>query len=187
MQLSKMAVTDQPIKVFNNGNMPAPVKYEVNFTGPVPLVPWTYFSPLGWNAKQIPPGLSRGRVSVHWGVRDFTYVDDIVEGVIRVIDNPPKISNKKEIDVSISNTAPYKVYNIGNSSPIQLMEYIGAIEQTLNKKAEKEFLPMQQGDVPKTEADVADLMENLNYKPETPVQTGINQFIDWYKSYFGIQ
>jgi UDP-glucuronate 4-epimerase len=120
-------------------------------------------------------------------VRDFTYVDDIVEGVIRVIDNPPKISNKKEIDVSISNTAPYKVYNIGNSSPIQLMEYIGAIEQTLNKKAEKEFLPMQQGDVPKTEADVADLMENLNYKPETPVQTGINQFIDWYKSYFGIQ
>jgi hypothetical protein len=103
MQQSKMAVTDQPIKVFNNGNMPAPVKYEVNFTWPVPLVPWTYFSPLGWNAKQIPLGLSRGCVSVHWGVRDFTYVDDIVEGVTRVIDNPPA-QGKLEARVSDSVT-----------------------------------------------------------------------------------
>jgi UDP-glucuronate 4-epimerase len=117
-------------------------------------------------------------------VRDFTYVDDIVEGVTRVIDNPP---SKSSPSGELEGASPYKIYNIGNSSPVQLMEYIGAIEQTLNKKAEKEFLPMQQGDVPKTEADVADLMENLNYKPETPVQTGINQFIDWYKSYFGIQ
>lgn len=117
-------------------------------------------------------------------VRDFTYVDDIVEGVTRVIDNPPKISDKKEIDVSISNTAPYKVYNIGNSSPVQLMEYIGAIEQKLNKEAEKEFLPMQQGDVPKTEADVTDLMEDLGYKPNTPIAKGIENFIDWYKLYF---
>ncbi len=117
-------------------------------------------------------------------VRDFTFVDDIIEGVTRVIDNPPQISDKKEIDVSISNTAPYKVYNIGNSSPVQLMEYIGAIEKTLGKIAQKEFMPMQPGDVPRTEADVTDLMENLDYKPNTPVQTGIEKFIEWYKGYF---
>jgi UDP-glucuronate 4-epimerase len=119
-------------------------------------------------------------------VRDFTYIDDIVEGVIHVIDNPPKISDKKEIDVSISNTAPYKVYNIGNSSPVQLMEYIGAIEQFLGKTAQKDFLPMQPGDVPKTEADVTDLVEELGYKPDTPVQKGIERFVAWYKTYFAL-
>jgi UDP-glucuronate 4-epimerase len=120
-------------------------------------------------------------------VRDFTYVDDIVEGVTRVIDNPPKISDKKEIDVSISNTAPYKVYNIGNSSPVQLMEYIGAIEKKLNKEAIKEYLPMQPGDVPKTEANVTDLMEDLGYKPNTPIEKGIESFINWYKTYFEVK
>lgn len=120
-------------------------------------------------------------------VRDFTYVDDIVEGVIRVIDNPPKISDKKEIDVSISNTAPYKVYNIGNSSPVQLMEYIGSLEKKLNKEAVKEYLPMQPGDVPKTEASVTDLMEDLGYKPSTPIEKGIESFIDWYKLYFEVK
>lgn len=83
-------------------------------------------------------------------VRDFTFVDDIVKGVIRVIDTPPGISDKKEPDVSISNTAPYKVYNIGNSSPVQLMKYIGAIEKSLGKEARKEFLTMQPGDVYRT-------------------------------------
>ncbi|HPE58583.1 MAG TPA: hypothetical protein PK904_19410 [Bacteroidales bacterium] len=75
-------------------------------------------------------------------------------------------------------------YNIGNSSPVQLMEYIGAIEQSLNKTAKKEFLPMQPGDVPRTEADMTDLGENLGYKPNTPVSVGIKKFITWYKSYF---
>lgn len=117
-------------------------------------------------------------------VRDFTYVDDIVEGVVRVIDNPATVSNIENPDVSCSNTAPYKVYNIGNSSPVQLMEYIGAIEQFLGKIAQKEFLPMQPGDVPKTQADVSDLVENLGYKPATPVQKGIEKFIEWYKTYF---
>ena len=135
---TKAILEDQPIKVFNNGNM----------------------------------------------VRDFTYVDDIVEGVTRVIDTPPYVSDKKETDASISNTAPYKVYNIGNSSPVQLMEYIGAIEEKLGKQAEKEFLPMQAGDVPKTEANVTDLMEDLGYKPNTPIVKGIEKFTDWYKSYF---
>lgn len=139
-------------------------------------------------------------------VRDFTYVDDIVEGVARVIDNPPAQSKlgagvsegslpaeekrrqgTTEAASPTQHSAPYKVYNIGNSSPVPLMEYIAAIEKTLGKTAQKEFLPMQPGDVPRTEADVTDLIENLNYKPDTPVQTGIEKFIKWYKSYFGIQ
>ncbi len=117
-------------------------------------------------------------------VRDFTYVDDIVEGIIRVIDSPATISKKENPDVSYSNTAPYKVYNIGNSSPVPLMEYIAAIEKTIGSEAKKEFLPMQPGDVPRTEADVTDLIEDLGYKPNTPVQIGIKQFIEWYKTYF---
>ena len=79
---------------------------------------------------------------------------------------------------------PYAIYNIGNSSPIQLMEYIKAIEDRLGKNAKKEYLPMQPGDVPRTEADVTDLVENLNYKPDTKVETGIKKFIEWYKQYF---
>jgi UDP-glucuronate 4-epimerase len=179
---TKAILENQPIKVFNNGNM----------------------------------------------VRDFTYVDDIVEGVIRVIDNPP-VGARNSIAAQISppskegvaspsgedgvvkteassspqhnansssssplggdnrGASPYKVYNIGNSSPVPLMEYIGAIETSLGKTAQKEMLPMQPGDVPRTEADVTDLVENLGYKPDTPVQKGIEKFIDWYKSYFGIK
>jgi UDP-glucuronate 4-epimerase len=179
---TKAILENQPIKVFNNGNM----------------------------------------------VRDFTYVDDIVEGVIRVIDNPP-VGARNSIAAQISppskegvaspsgedgvvkteassspqhnansssssplggdnrGASPYKVYNIGNSSPVPLMEYIGAIETSLGKTAQKEMLPMQPGDVPRTEADVTDLVENLSYKPDTPVQKGIEKFIDWYKSYFGIK
>jgi UDP-glucuronate 4-epimerase len=182
---TKAILAGQPIKVFNNGNM----------------------------------------------VRDFTYVDDIVEGVTRVIDNPP-IGAQNNIEARISppskggvasptgedgvvatdaapspqhnvtsgphesstdasqsspsgelEGAPYKIYNIGNSSPVQLMEYIGAIELSLNKTAQKEFLPMQPGDVPKTQADVSDLVESLGYKPNTPVQKGIERFIEWYKQY----
>jgi UDP-glucuronate 4-epimerase len=136
-------------------------------------------------------------------VRDFTYVDDIVEGVVRVIDNPPapdsleaRVSEgslpaeekRRQGTTDAASTpqhsTPYKVYNIGNSSPVPLMEYIAAIETTLGKTAQKEFLPMQPGDVPRTEADVTDLVDNLGYKPDTPVQTGIERFIEWYKSYF---
>ncbi len=120
-------------------------------------------------------------------VRDFTYVDDIVEGVIRVIDNHPGKSKMEIEDVSCSRTAPYKVYNIGNSSPVQLMEYIGAIENSLGKTAIKEFLPMQAGDVPRTQADVTDLVENLGYKPDTPVQAGIEEFVKWYMNYMKME
>ena len=117
-------------------------------------------------------------------VRDFTYVDDIVEGIIRVIDSPATVLNTENPDVSFSNTAPYKVYNIGNASPVPLMEYIGEIEQSLNKTAKKEFLPMQPGDVARTEADVTDLLEDLDYKPATPVRIGIEKFLKWYTQYF---
>lgn len=137
-------------------------------------------------------------------VRDFTYIDDIIEGVIRVIDSPPapnKIGstnfsssreeyprNEREVaEPAASNqqpATPYKIYNIGNSSPVQLMEFINAIELHLGKTAIKKFLPMQPGDVPRTEADVTDLVKNLGYKPNTPVKVGIGRFVEWYKMYF---
>ncbi len=120
-------------------------------------------------------------------VRDFTYIDDIVEGVIRVMDRPAKPNNKNMDDISASNLAPYKIYNIGNSSPVQLMEYISAIEKTLGKKAKKEFLPMQPGDVPRTEADVTDLVKDIGYKPTTKVEEGIREFIEWYKEFYSIK
>lgn len=116
-----------------------------------------------------------------------------MEGIVRVIDSPPEISQAENPDASCSNSAPYKVYNIGNSSPVQLMEYIAAIEKQLGKTAQKEFLPgefsltglpMQPGDVPRTDADITDLMANLGYKPDTPVEKGIERFVAWYKEYF---
>jgi UDP-glucuronate 4-epimerase len=118
--------------------------------------------------------------------RDFTYIDDIVEGIIRVIDSPPtgdKTWNGKEPDPS-SSKAPYKIYNIGNSNPVKLMDFIDAIEKELGLKARKNFLPMQPGDVPSTWADVNDLSEQLNYKPNTSVQLGIRNFISWYRDFF---
>ena len=131
-------------------------------------------------------------------VRDFTYIDDIVEGVTRVIDSPPLSSFNKEeyprkegevVEPATSNqqpvtSSPYKIYNIGNSSPVPLTEFIAAIEHNLGKTAIKEYLSMQPGDVPHTEADVTDLVENLGYKPDTPVKVGIERFIGWYKNYF---
>jgi len=118
--------------------------------------------------------------------RDFTYIDDIVEGIIRVIDNPP-VGNAdwsgKSPDPSCSK-APYKIYNIGNSNSVQLIDFIEAIEDALGKKAVKQFLPMQPGDVPATWADTSDLMNELGYKPSTAVKEGVNKFIQWYNSYF---
>ena len=116
--------------------------------------------------------------------RDFTYVDDIVEGVVRVIDNPPKGVSKEKINPS-NSTAPYKVYNIGNNNPVKLMDFIEALEKKLGKVAKKNLLPLQAGDVPSTYADVNDLIEDLNYKPETSIQEGIDKFVDWYLEFFG--
>lgn len=118
--------------------------------------------------------------------RDFTYVDDIVEGVVRVIDHPPAGNpdwTGASPDPSCSK-APYKVYNIGNSSPVKLMDFIEAIETALGKQAEKNMMPIQPGDVPATWADVTDLVEDLDYQPDTSIQEGVNRFIAWYKDFY---
>jgi len=119
-------------------------------------------------------------------MRDFTYVADIVEGIIRVIDNPPVPNpdwSALDSDPSTSK-APYKIYNIGNSNPVRLMDFIEAIENELGRKATKNFLPMQPGDVPATWADVTDLVTNLDYKPNTSIQQGIKNFITWYREFY---
>ena len=117
--------------------------------------------------------------------RDFTYVDDIVEGVIRVLDQPaqsnPNWSGEKP-DPGTS-LAPWRVYNIGNNSPVELMDYISAIEEALGIKAEKELLPLQPGDVPDTYADVDDLVKDFDYKPSMGIEEGVKNFVDWYKEY----
>lgn len=118
--------------------------------------------------------------------RDFTYIDDIVEGVIRVLDRPAPpnqdwSSAKPDPGTSL---APWRVYNIGNNNPVELMDYIGAIEAALGKKAEMEMLPLQLGDVPDTYADVTDLVEQFHYKPATRVDQGVANFVAWYRDYF---
>lgn len=120
--------------------------------------------------------------------RDFTYIDDIVEGIIRVNDNPPKENpawDPNSQDASVSS-APYKVYNIGNNNPVKLMDFITALEEKIGKNAEKNMLPLQAGDVPSTYADVSDLSEDLGYKPNTSVKEGISKFVDWYKDFFKV-
>ena len=120
--------------------------------------------------------------------RDFTYIDDIVEGIIRTLDNPATPSlkwNSDKPDPATSN-APWRIYNIGNNKPIELMNYIAALEKALGKKAEKELLPLQTGDVPETYANVDDLVEQFDYKPTTSVEEGINRFVSWYRDYFKV-
>jgi len=116
--------------------------------------------------------------------RDFTYVDDIIGGITRVLDYPPLPDLLNSADPSVSKTAPYKIYNIGNSSPVRLMDFIEAIETKLGIQAKKELLPMQPGDVPMTWADTSDLEANLDYRPDTPIKEGVGRFIDWYKAYY---
>lgn len=118
--------------------------------------------------------------------RDFTYIDDIVEGITRVLDNPASPNLKwdsKNPDPS-SSTAPYKIYNIGNNNPVKLLDYIEALELSLGKAAKKELLPIQPGDVEDTHADVQDLVEEFNYKPNTSVEKGVENFAAWFKHYF---
>lgn len=120
--------------------------------------------------------------------RDFTYIDDIVEGTIRTLDRPAPVNPKWDSNFPDPGTslAPWRVYNIGNSSPMELMDYISAIEKALGKPATKELLPLQPGDVPNTYANVDDLVEQFHYKPATTVQDGIQRFVDWYRDYFKV-
>ena len=117
--------------------------------------------------------------------RDFTYIDDIVEGVIRVLDKPAKSNTNWAGDKPDAGTsqAPWRLYNIGNNSPVDLLDYIEAIESALEIKSEKELLPLQPGDVPDTYADVEDLVREFDYKPSMSVKLGVKSFIDWYKEY----
>ncbi len=120
--------------------------------------------------------------------RDFTYIDDIVEGVIRVLDNPARPNpnwNGDEPD-NASSAAPWRLYNIGNNQPVELMHYIETLEKCLGKKADKELLPLQPGDVPDTYADVSDLVADFGYKPQTTVEQGVANFVEWYKDYYRV-
>ena len=140
---TKAIVNDEPIDVFNHGNM----------------------------------------------LRDFTYVDDIVESIARLTKRParPNVEWSGENPDPGSSYAPYKVYNIGNNSPVKLMDFIEAIEKKLGKKAKKNYLPLQSGDVPETYANVDDLYRDIDFQPETTIQEGVNKFIDWYLNYYEVK
>jgi len=118
--------------------------------------------------------------------RDFTYIDDIIEGVVRVMGHLPKPNPEWHGDHPDPGTsyAPYKIYNIGNNQPVELIQFISEIENALGKKALKEYLDLQPGDVPATYADVDDLMHDVGFKPATPIHVGIQRFVDWYREYY---
>ncbi|MCC5827180.1 NAD-dependent epimerase [Alkalimonas sp.] len=116
--------------------------------------------------------------------RDFTYIDDIVEGVVRVQDCIPQPNPNWDPAIASESSAPYKIFNIGNNQPVELMTFIGHIEQAMGKEAIKEFLPMQAGDVPATYADIDDLSRAVGFQPATPVATGVQRFVAWYQDYY---
>lgn len=136
---AKAILADEPIKVFNHGDM----------------------------------------------MRDFTYIDDIVEGVVRVMSKPPRIDAPRE-SVAVASSVPYQLFNIGNNNPVQLLSYIQELELALGKSAQKILLPMQLGDVPKTMADIANLESLVGFKPKTPLADGIRNFVAWYRAYYGV-
>jgi UDP-glucuronate 4-epimerase len=120
-------------------------------------------------------------------VRDFTYIDDIVEGVVRVMDKPAQPDSSfdpRRPDPGTSN-APYRVFNIGNSRPTPLGEYIAALEEALGRTAARNYLPMQPGDVPATSADTRELDAWVGFKPATPVREGVGRFVEWYRAFYG--
>ena len=121
-------------------------------------------------------------------MRDFTYIDDIVEAIARLVEKPAQSNplwNGNYPDPS-SSYAPYKIYNIGNNSPVRLMEFVEAIENKIGKISKKNFMELQPGDVPETYADVEDLYSDINFKPSTKIQDGVNDFVDWYLKYYNI-
>jgi UDP-glucuronate 4-epimerase len=129
------------------------------------------------------PVFNRGQM-----IRDFTYVDDIVEGVIRAIDRPaqPNPAWSGEQPDPATSYAPYKIYNIGNNQPVELMRYIRVLEDALGRKADIELLPLQDGDVPATYANVDALQRDVGFRPRTPIEEGVRRFVEWYKEYYGV-
>ncbi len=122
-------------------------------------------------------------------IRDFTYIDDIVDGVLKVIDRPPHSDTgwRERAPDPATSYAPYRIYNIGNHQPVELMRYIQVLEQCLGRKAVMEMLPMQDGDVPLTYADITDLARDTGFQPATTVETGVAKFVEWYREYYGIR
>ena len=121
-------------------------------------------------------------------VRDFTYVDDIVQGILRVIDHPAKANGEWRGDAPdpATSQAPYRVYNIGNNRPVKLLRYIEVLEDALGRKAVLDLQPMQKGDVPATMADVSALEQDVGYRPATPIEVGIPRFVEWYRNYYKV-
>jgi UDP-glucuronate 4-epimerase len=121
-------------------------------------------------------------------IRDFTYIDDIVEGVVRCVDKPAIPSVEADLDYKdpSQSDAPFLVFNIGNSHPTPLMDYIKALEEALDIEAQKNYLPMQAGDVLTTSADVSKLASWIDFKPNTPVKVGVKKFADWYRAFYGV-
>ena len=117
--------------------------------------------------------------------RDFTYIDDIVEGVIRTTDRPAQPAQGNAVHEAGKSSAPYRIYNIGNHTPVELMTLIELLEKKLGRVATKNLLPMQPGDVPATWADVSDLTQDMGFQPSTPIDVGISRFVDWYLEYYG--
>ncbi|SNS43403.1 UDP-glucuronate 4-epimerase [Anaerovirgula multivorans] len=121
--------------------------------------------------------------------RDFTYIDDIVEGIYKLIGRPPVANeewDESKDDLSTS-FAPYKIYNIGNNQPVQLMKFINVLEEKIGKEAEKIYMDMQPGDVLRTYADVSDLERDINFKPGTSIEEGLGKFVEWYKEYYNVE
>ncbi len=121
--------------------------------------------------------------------RSFTYIDDIVQGVVRSLDTVPGRNpawSGLTPDPATSGVAPYRIYNIGNERPVELLRYIEVLEQCLGRKATLDMLPLQAGDVPDTEADVSDLIANVGYRPVVPVEEGVARFVEWYRGYYGV-
>lgn len=137
----------------------------------------------GMLAGEKIPVYNEGRM-----IRDFTYIDDIVEGVVRVLDHPARANPDWSGDAPdpASSTAPYRLYNIGNGTPVELMHYVEVLETCLGRKAKLDLLGMQAGDVPATAADVSALEADFGYKPVTAVEEGVERFVEWYRSYYGI-
>jgi UDP-glucuronate 4-epimerase len=122
--------------------------------------------------------------------RDFTYVDDIVDGLVAAIDRPAKVNpawDPQTPDPATSGVAPWRILNLGNNKRVELMRYIEVLEEKLGRKAELNLLPMQPGDVARTEADVAETRAQLDYAPSTPIETGVGRFVDWYLEYYGVR
>jgi len=120
--------------------------------------------------------------------RDFTYVDDIIDGVLLTLDRPalPNANWEGNFPDPGTSLAPWRIYNIGNNQPVELLDYVNAIEEVLGIKAIKKLMPIQPGDVPDTHANVDDLIEDFDYKPATNIQDGIQRFVDWYRNYYKV-